>query len=75
MVRLQPLIALAFGCLVISRAEAETRAPLTGPLADYVVAQDDSYRWAKRSEGSVLTCKYVELTLTSTRPRLGGAGG
>jgi PhoPQ-activated pathogenicity-related protein len=41
------------------------RPPLTGPLAEYVAAPDDSYRWVKRTEGSVLTCKYVELTLTS----------
>jgi PhoPQ-activated pathogenicity-related protein len=41
------------------------RAPLTGPLADYVAAKDDSFQWVKRSEGSVLGCKYVELTLTS----------
>jgi PhoPQ-activated pathogenicity-related protein len=34
-------------------------------LADYVTAKDDSYQWVKRSEGSVLTCKYAELTLTS----------
>src|SRR5437764_15391945 len=41
------------------------REPLTGPLADYVAAKDDSYQWFKRSEGSVLTCKYAELILTS----------
>jgi PhoPQ-activated pathogenicity-related protein len=38
---------------------------LTGPLAEYVATKDDSYKWVKRSEGSVLSCKYVELTLTS----------
>ena len=30
-----------------------------------MAVQDDSYRWTKRGEGSVLTCKYVELTLMS----------
>ena len=51
--------------LALLPAAALARAPLTGPLAEYVAAKDDSYRWVKRSEGSVLTCKYVELTLTS----------
>jgi len=46
-------------------AAAFDRVPLTGPLADYVAAKDDSYAWVKRSEGSVLTCKYAELILTS----------
>jgi PhoPQ-activated pathogenicity-related protein len=41
------------------------REPLTGPLADYVAAKDDSYGWFKRSEGTVLSCKYAELILTS----------
>src|SRR5262245_37942668 len=44
---------------------ALAKAPLAGPLAEYVAAKDDSYGWVKRSEGSVLTCKYIELTLTS----------
>jgi len=41
------------------------RGPVQGPLAEYVAAKETSYGWTKRSEGSVLTCKYVELTLTS----------
>jgi PhoPQ-activated pathogenicity-related protein len=41
------------------------RGPLTGPLAEYVAAKDESYQWTKRSEGSVLTCRYSELILTS----------
>jgi PhoPQ-activated pathogenicity-related protein len=41
------------------------REPLTGPLAEYLAAPDDSFAWVKRTEGSVLGCKYVELTLTS----------
>lgn len=49
-------------------AEPENRiihsSPM-GPLAEYVEAPDASYAWVKRSEGSVLGCKYVELTLTS----------
>lgn len=44
---------------------AQARAPLTGPLADYVSAPDPSYAWYRRSEGSVLTCRYLELILTS----------
>lgn len=44
---------------------AQGRAPLTGPLADYVNAPDASYGWYQRSEGSVLTCRYLELILTS----------
>ena len=49
-------------------AQPEVQDPktaLTGPLAQYVAAPDASYGWVKRSEGSVLGCKYVELTLTS----------
>lgn len=44
---------------------AAGREPLTGALADYVAAKDDSYQWTKRSEGKVLTCRYAELILTS----------
>jgi PhoPQ-activated pathogenicity-related protein len=51
--------------LALLPAAAIARDPLTGPLSDYVTAKDDSYRWVKRSEGTVLTCKYAELTLTS----------
>jgi PhoPQ-activated pathogenicity-related protein len=61
-----------FRCVVVAglavmllASAALARAPLTGPLADYVAAKDDSYAWVKRSEGSVLTCKYAELILTS----------
>jgi PhoPQ-activated pathogenicity-related protein len=56
------LLVVAF--LAIPAALA-AREPLKGPLADYVAEQDDSYKWVKRSEGSVLACKYIELTLTS----------
>src|SRR5262245_15767927 len=51
--------------LVLLPGLAAARAPLTGALAEYVAAKDDSYRWVKRTEGSVLTCKFIELTLTS----------
>jgi PhoPQ-activated pathogenicity-related protein len=60
--------SLRLVCLLVllsSTAAAFDRLPLTGPLADYVAAKDDSYAWFKRSEGSVLTCKYAELILTS----------
>jgi len=63
MARSRLLLALTF--LAAIPLVALARAPLTGPLAEYVAAKDDSYGWVKRSEGSVLTCKYVELTLTS----------
>jgi PhoPQ-activated pathogenicity-related protein len=56
------LVALLTALLATS---STAREPLTGPLADYVNAKDDSYAWSKRSEGSVLTCKYAELILTS----------
>ena len=46
-------------------AVGQARAPLTGALADYVAAKDDSYKWVKRTEGTILSCKFVELTLTS----------
>jgi PhoPQ-activated pathogenicity-related protein len=59
------LLRCAAALLLILPAAAAAPAPLTGPLAEYVAAKDDSYVWTKRSEGSVLTCKYVELTLTS----------
>jgi PhoPQ-activated pathogenicity-related protein len=51
--------------LVLQPTTVQAREPLTGALAEYVAAKDDSYRWVKRTEGSVLTCKYIELTLTS----------
>jgi len=54
---------LAVCCLL--PASLLARAPLTGPLADYIAAKDDTYQWTKRSEGSVLTCQYKELILTS----------
>src|SRR5262245_12121103 len=44
---------------------AQARGPLTGALAEYVAEKDDSYQWSKRSEGSVMTCKYAELIMTS----------
>ncbi len=44
---------------------ATAREGLSGPLAEYVGTKDDSYQWVKRTEGSVATCKYMELTLTS----------
>lgn len=56
---------LAGSLLLFVPALVPAREAATGPLADYVAARDDSYRWVKRTEGSVLTCKYVELTLTS----------
>jgi PhoPQ-activated pathogenicity-related protein len=65
MFRSPAILCFAFLNLLLQPAVSHARAPLTGPLADYVAAQDDSYRWVKRTEGSVLTCKYVELTLTS----------
>jgi len=58
-------LRLAFLLWLALSAAALARSPLTGPLADYVTAQDDSYAWTKRSEGTVLTCKYAELILTS----------
>jgi PhoPQ-activated pathogenicity-related protein len=61
---MQRLFSIAAGLLLIPAA-LTAREPPAGPLAEYVAAKDDSYRWVKRSEGSVLTCKYVELTLTS----------
>lgn len=57
------VFVLLTGCC--ASALAAGRAPLTGPLADYVQAPDPSYQWFQRSEGSVLTCRYVELILTS----------
>jgi PhoPQ-activated pathogenicity-related protein len=56
---------LAFLALVWLASPVAAEPLPSGPLANYVAAKDDSYRWVKRSEGSVLTCKYVELTLTS----------
>jgi PhoPQ-activated pathogenicity-related protein len=54
-----PIVLLLFASVGFGRE------PLTGPLADYVAAKDDSYQWVKRTEGNILSCKYVELTLTS----------
>lgn len=51
--------------VLVGSSLAQGRAPLTGPLADYVNAPDPSYGWYQRSEGSVLTCRYLELILTS----------
>jgi PhoPQ-activated pathogenicity-related protein len=64
MVRRTAWIALAF-VFVFAPHLANGREPLKGPLADYVAAKDESYQWFKRSEGSVLTCKYAELIMTS----------
>src|SRR5207248_614841 len=64
MLRLERTVWTALALVFASQA-ATARDPLTGPLADYVTAKDDSYQWLKRSEGSVLTCKYAELILTS----------
>jgi PhoPQ-activated pathogenicity-related protein len=58
-------VAALAALLLVFAAPTLAREPLTGPLADYVAAKDDSCTWVKRSEGSVLSCKYVELTLTS----------
>jgi PhoPQ-activated pathogenicity-related protein len=56
-----PIVAL----LLLLPFTAAAREGLSGPLAEYVAAKDDSYQWVKRTEGSVATCKYMELTLTS----------
>src|SRR5947199_10128723 len=56
------LVAFAF---LLSSLPLAAREPLAGPLGEYVAAKDDSYAWFKRSEGSVLTCQYKELILTS----------
>src|SRR5690348_8332376 len=57
---------LLLPCIVfVFAGMAAAREPLVGPLADYVATKDDSYQWFKRSEGSVLTCTYAELILTS----------
>lgn len=58
-------LAAPFCVALLLTTAIQAREPLTGPLADYVNAKDDSYHWAKRSEGSVLTCQYKELILTS----------
>lgn len=58
-------LRLALLVWVALASAAFARSPLTGALADYVNAKDDSYTWSKRSEGTVLTCKYAELILTS----------
>ena len=52
-------------CLALVPLVGFGREPLMGSLSNYVAEPDDSYAWTKRSEGSVLTCKYVELMLTS----------
>src|SRR5262245_4221373 len=64
MLRWHRLVSLAI-VLITSASVVVAREPLKGPLADYVAAKDDSYQWSKRSEGSVLTCNYAELILTS----------
>jgi PhoPQ-activated pathogenicity-related protein len=58
-------VRFAIAVLLLLPTAALARGPLAGGLAEYVAAKDDSYTWTKRNEGSVLTCKYVELTLTS----------
>jgi PhoPQ-activated pathogenicity-related protein len=60
-----PLLFVGVWCLLSLPATALDREPPTGALAEYVRRPDNSYRWFKRSEGSVLTCKYTELILTS----------
>jgi PhoPQ-activated pathogenicity-related protein len=59
-------LAISLGlCLALVPLVGFGREPLMGSLINYVAEPDASYAWTKRSEGSVLTCKYVELTLTS----------
>jgi PhoPQ-activated pathogenicity-related protein len=49
----------------LARAESPALASPERALADYVAQKDDSYQWVKRSEGTVITCQYQELILTS----------
>jgi len=51
--------------LTVCGLSVAAAAELTGPLAEYVAQQDDSYGWTKRREGDLLGGKFVELTLTS----------
>jgi PhoPQ-activated pathogenicity-related protein len=64
MLRLRPSGPIFVAWLLLSTVGL-ARESATGPLAEYVAAKDDSYGWTKRSEGSVLTCQYKELILTS----------
>ncbi len=57
--------SLCLAGFLLQATASDAREPLSGPLAEYVAAKDDSYGWVKRSSGSVLTCQYIELTLTS----------
>lgn len=65
MMRLCAVAAVCFVVTCIVPAAALEREPLSGALAEYVARPDNSYGWSKRSEGSVLTCQYAELILTS----------
>src|SRR5262245_52273190 len=56
-----------------SRAEEAAKAPAAtaggsrSPLHAYVAKPDDSYRWVKRREGTLLGVSYTELILTSQK--------
>ena len=58
-------LALGLAIPRLAFAELPAELPSTGALADYVGRKDDSYQWIKRSEGTVITCQYQELILTS----------
>jgi PhoPQ-activated pathogenicity-related protein len=51
----------------LARAEAPLASSPTTALADYVARPDDSFQWVKRSEGTIVTCQYQELILTSQK--------
>ena len=54
--------------LLSSTAVAFDRMPLTGPLADYVSAKDDSYAWIKRSLRG--PCRALSILLRNQLPVL-----
>ena len=50
---------------LLARADSPDASAPTRALADYVARKDDSFKWVKRSEGTIVTCEYQELILTS----------
>lgn len=49
----------------LARADSPISSAPTQALADYVAKKDDSFKWVQRSEGTIVTCQYQELILTS----------
>ena len=64
--RCSALATILFALVLPVRADSpSSQAPPEKALAEYVARPDDTFKWIKRSEGTIVTCDYQELILTS----------